>query len=361
MFSDTTGWALADSSDGTYVVRTTDGGHHWSKALDAKSMAFDFMPSAADFHSASGSWVLGVLGAHSTASRQEAMVVATADGGAHWTTVASLGIDGQAKSLQFVGSQHGWVFATPSAGGVIGAQDTTLYRTLDGGRSWQIIKPPSQVRGNPPVHGSLPEACQGPLDTPSFVDALNGWIAGPCNSRVYLFASHDGGLKWSTQTLPPFPAPASEPNPPSYATTSPRFISAADGTFTVARGFTTGANLRREAAMYVTHDAGRTWTPYRLPRTELRTDFLDPQRGWFVGLDEAGGALGRYLYATSDGGQSWHLVAGPQDYFDGELSFVSQTNGFIAVQSIKGEPGQFLKTTDGGATWTEIPIAVSLA
>jgi len=362
MFSETTGWALADTLSGTSVVRTNDGGLHWTTVLGAKSKSvpFDFVPSALDDHSATQAWVLGYLGAHSTASIQAVAIAFTSDGGEHWATVSNLTVNGQASNLEFVDSFHGWVFATPSAGGVIGAQDTTLYRTVDGGVNWQIVKPPSQVRGNPAVHGTLPETCGfGVLDAPSFMNAQDGWVAAPCDSRPFLYVSHDGGLNWAAQSLPAFPATTGEPNPPAYVTRSPRFISAEDGFLIVLRGLTTGASQLQEAAIYVTHDGGATWTPNRLPQGELDVDFIDIQYGWFVGISEVGGGLTRVLYATHDGGQTWRLIAGPQDYFDGDLSFVSSQVGFIALQSIKGQPGQFLKTIDGGATWTQLQAMIA--
>lgn len=66
----------------------------------------------------------------------------------------------------------------------------------------------------------------------------------------------------------------------------------------------------------------------------------------------------RSLYATADGGRSWQQVSGPQDYFNRELSFVNQTLGFIAEPAVKDQPGQLLKTTNGGATWVRIEFVV---
>ena len=361
MISETSGWALADTAGGTSVVRTDDGALDWSAVLVAHSrpMAFDFVPAVADFHSATQAWVLGYLGAHSTASNEAVSIASTSDAGRHWRAVSELTVNGQATSIQFIDALHGWVFASPSAGGVIGAQDTTLYGTVDGGVTWQISKPPSQVRGSSAVRGRLPEACAaGVLDAPSFINAQDGWIAGPCDSRLFLYASHDGGLNWTQESPPSFPAAAGEPNPPTYVTRSPRFISPEDGFLVVLRGVTTGANSLQEAAVYVTKDGGATWTAHRLPQAELHTDFVDAENGWFVGVSDVGGTLTRVLHVTRDGGQTWRAVSGPHDYFDGDLSFVSAMVGFIAAPSIRGQPGQFFKTTDGGATWGPLRAVV---
>jgi photosystem II stability/assembly factor-like uncharacterized protein len=360
------GWALAALGPGFAefggpVVRTVDGGAHWTTVLHpgAGAIPFDFGPIAADFHDATHAWVVGFLGAHSTASFESVIVASTSNAGITWSS-SPLGVNGQAVHIQFVDASHGWVFATPSAGGVIGAGDTTLYRTIDAGGHWQAIKPASQVRQNPDVSGTLPEACPdgGPISAPSFIDASNGWLGAFCD-RAFFYATHDGGLSWTAQGLPAFPGPASPvPSPLLYSVDGPLFTSPRDGVAFVKRGFTTGANALQDAAAYVTHDAGASWAAFRLPVSELTADFVDPQHGWIVSAGSGGNMEVRSLYATVDGGATWRFVSGPQDYFDRELSFVNTATGFIGAPATKNQPGQFLTTSDRGATW--VPISTSI-
>lgn len=304
--------------------------------------------------------MLELLDGESTASNETLMVAATDDGGLHWTRTARLYANGQATGIQFVDATHGWVFATPSAGGALGSQDTTLYRTIDGGAHWQVIKPASQVRGAPGVYGILPEVCPGggPIGPPSFIDDQTGWIGAFCD-RQFLYATHDGGLSWIAQQLPAFPGPAyPEPAPLLYSVDRPQFTSSRDGKMVVHRGFTTGANALQEAAIYATHDAGASWVAFRLPLPELAVDFIDSQYGWMITAGPGGDTEVRSLYATTDAGRSWHQVSGPQDYFGRELSFVSQTLGFIASPAVKDQAELLLKTTNGGATWVPIQFVV---
>src|SRR2546421_510735 len=154
MVSRLVGWGLAGPSAGgaalaigTTVVRTADGGRHWATVLRADGVV------TADFHDSARAWVLLVIGSESTASRESVVVASTADAGASWQRTARLGVDGVATRMQFVDTSHGWVFAQPSAGGAVGAQDTTLYRTVDGGQRWQAVKPASPGRQNPDIRG----------------------------------------------------------------------------------------------------------------------------------------------------------------------------------------------------------------
>ncbi len=340
------------------VVRTTDGGGHWAIVLP--NAAYPTVAVAADFHDGGHAWVLELLDGESTASNETVMVASTDDGGLHWTRTPRLYVNGQAARIQFLDATHGWVFATPSAGGALGSQDTTLYRTIDGGAHWQIIKPASQVGGAPGVYSTLPEACQGggPIGTPSFIDAQTGWIGAFCD-RLFLYATHDGGLSWVTQSFPPFPGPAyADPAHVLYGVDPAVFTSSRDGVIVVRRGFTTGANALQEAALYTTHDAGVSWVAFRLPVPELAADFIDSQYGWMITAGPGGATEVRSLYATADGGRFWHQVSGPQDYFGRDLSFVSRTIGFIAEPAVKDQPGQLLKTTNGGATWLRIEFVV---
>lgn len=198
----------------------------------------------------------------------------------------------------------------------------------------------------------------GPIGPPSFIDARTGWVGAFCD-RMFLSATHDGGLTWAAQGLPPFPGPAAAGSGPAQYAIDPLLpLSPSDGVAFVHRGATTGANALQEAAIYVTHDAGASWSASRLPAPELAADFIDPQDGWMVAAGPGGDIGARSLYSTVDGGRSWRPVAGPQDYFERELSFVSRTDGFVAAPAAKGQPGRLLNTTDGGATWVPIPFSI---
>ena len=115
------------------------------------------------------------------------------------------------------------------------------------------------------------------------------------------------------------------------------------------RGSTTGANALQQAAIYVSHDAGRSWLAFRLPAAGLKASFADPQHGWLVAAGANGDTEALSLYATSDGGADWRLVSGPKDFFDGWISFVSPNDGFVSDSH-----GRLFRTADAGATWLQV-------
>jgi photosystem II stability/assembly factor-like uncharacterized protein len=363
MVSASVGWAIVEVGSespppgrGAHVIRTTDGGAHWTTVLGDGRQPID-----ADVHGADGAWVLEVDLARSTQSAQTVVVRSTTDGGHSWSTTPPLRVEGMASHLQFADVAHGWVFAAQVAGGAGGADVSRLYRTVDGGEDWQTVAPATQAGQTPGALGGLPESCPGggPLSAPTFADAQRGWLGAFCD-RVFLYATRDGGLSWTPQALPAFPGPAS--TAPAaillYNTDPPQFTSPTDAVIFVHRGITTGANALQDAAIAVSHDGGATWSATRLPAAELQAGFVDAKHGWMVAAGPGGLTELRSLYTSADGGATWSRVSGPQDYFAGTISFVTPALGFIGGSAGPAAPGLLLSTTDGGADWTPVAAAV---
>lgn len=82
-----------------------------------------------------------------------------------------------------------------------------------------------------------------------------------------------------------------------------------------------------------------TWvelnSPTSLPLKDVR--FIDSMTGWIAG-DQG-------VLRTSDGGDSWQLVATPEDVE--AVFFISQTEGWIC-----GNDGYIAHSTNGGQTWS---------
>ncbi len=119
----------------------------------------------------------------------------------------------------------------------------------------------------------------------------------------------------------------------------------------------TGWVVDGSARIHGTHDGGQTWQEqFFQPETHLRSvGFLDARRGWAgsVGPGEFSTTDPNVLYGTDDGGATWS----PVEEFDGPAPaglcgmFVVDDSTIVAVGRVRG-PSIFVKTSDGGRTWT---------
>ena len=166
------------------------------------------------------------------------------------------------------------------------------------------------------------------------------------NDLSWLYVSHDGGATWYQQSLPlPSRVPSAQ-----LTLGSPTFFSGTDGVLPVIFSDpVTGRGLATD--IYATQDGGKTWmstTP--LPLASVATDFADRQHGWVTD--------GATLYRTSDGGLQWIKLAPGASFKQVTLlDFVSSTLGWAVSE--QGQNSLLLKTTNGGETWTPIPLTIS--
>ncbi|MCW2634207.1 MAG: hypothetical protein JWQ99_574 [Blastococcus sp.] len=128
-----------------------------------------------------------------------------------------------------------------------------------------------------------------------------------------------------------------------------------------------------KALIVATRNGGRTWSKQNSGVTDTtlnRVDFVDNTHGWAVGEpfetggDDSAPGPGTIL-RTTNGGATWtqqtNNVVPPQDAtFANDIegiSFVSRQEGWLAVSSYaSSNTGAILHTADGGATYTEQTI-----
>jgi photosystem II stability/assembly factor-like uncharacterized protein len=117
---------------------------------------------------------------------------------------------------------------------------------------------------------------------------------------------------------------------------------------------------------YITADGAKTWRAEELPGAmgapaalHLRT----PRDGYL--LDAAGN-----LFITADGGDSWRMqsigladgITLPTLNHSAAMRFVDGRRGLIVLSVIDGDSGRVfaLRTEDGGATWAEESLPVTM-
>jgi photosystem II stability/assembly factor-like uncharacterized protein len=264
----------------------------------------------------------------------------TEDGGVSWMRLPTPGAE---HVLQFVDHDHGWLVSS------------SIYRTADGGRSWQVSLPVTG-RSGMPLGGSF-----------SAVDATHAWITHvPADCNVPLCAPEvfrtTDGSNWTVVGVLP-----------AYGEI--QFVDRASGWAAV---YTADPERLRdrsnEASIFVTHDGGATWArQFHATGAQpgFTLSFADAQHGWALGSERTycsmGGCGGYSLYRTSDGGDHWQTIRsedsgkwwGPTPEgasgsgFLGRPTFVDPLNGWMAVGTGAGPgAGGILATHDGGRHWT---------
>ena len=90
------------------------------------------------------------------------------------------------------------------------------------------------------------------------------------------------------------------------------------------------------------------WAPQEAPLGQDLAGlyFLDENVGWAVGRIASVAEVTGYIVRTTDGGDTWELMASSLPQPLGTVEFVNSTTGWII-----GGAGYVLKTLDGGATW----------
>ena len=102
-----------------------------------------------------------------------------------------------------------------------------------------------------------------------------------------------------------------------------------------------------------TTDGGLTWTPQSASEEFGLIHALD-ENNLIAGLDGTFSFYGD-IYKSSDGGESWEVIANPINPLAGaynDVCFVNDDLGYLSAWY----SGHLVKTTDGGANWTEIII-----
>jgi photosystem II stability/assembly factor-like uncharacterized protein len=266
-------------------------------------------------------------------------VIMTTDGGLTWS-INPLPTSSQIRATFFLNENIGWIGGAGSAlfkttdGGLswlhVPAIDTVRYdisfanentgwgvgfagfimKTSDGGSNW-ISQSVTSITGTSTMYGVYA------------LDADNVVVTGNSN---YIFRSTNGGETW-TQPASPF------------ASTSFREVK-----FTSA---TTGFVVGNYSRIAKTTDGGFTWSAVNSTTTSTQLWSLTFNNTGTIGL--ASGASSALL-RTTNGGDSWTPVTG----FPASLTFYSVRFGSDNVAYLSGSNGYYFKSTDAGATWTDI-------
>jgi photosystem II stability/assembly factor-like uncharacterized protein len=263
---------------------TTDGGQHWE---DVYTTPLALVQLA--FTGASEGWLLG--GQCSQPNSDSAcawQLLKTSDGGRSWRAsplpVRSGYIAGSyATDLAHPTVADGWVAVTTG-----GLGKATLLASHDGGKSWQ----------------TLPDPGVDFQQRLFFRTSQQGWLLagggpGAGNQTKELFGTSDGARTWTrlawTRGMGERGEPGDHGLPLGGYVGQVVFSSAQDGWIASPRG-----------PLLHSVDAGKTWQPAPIAANFfVDVQFADARLGWALSTAPAG------LWATDDGGQTWHAVTLP--------------------------------------------------
>ena len=337
------GWA----ANGASKVATMDGGATWTdQTLPGGILDLTRLTALGASHA----WAVGDAG---TSQNPQPVIVGTSNGGTTWTQESVPSGVGALNAITFVDAQHGW-----AAGGNAGIGSTAgeVIVTSNGGATWARQTLPSTI--------TLTF-----LFGVSFVDTLHGWLGGtsgaccPPNHDEVILSTTDGGATWTSATSPHVSS--------GYAITGMQFVDVSHGwVLDTSSNPEVGASFTSIAR---TTDGDSTWQAAS-PGNACTIDdvhFFDASTGWAVGRATAPpptnpaahgcSAVSASMWTTHDAGTTWTqetipVTAGGVD----SVTAVSASTAFAAGGDIlafvgSDAPTAIIRTTDGGATWTDYP------
>ncbi len=226
----------------------------------------------------------------------------------------------------FTDAMHGFAVSGP---------DNAIYRTADGGDSWSKVKSSS---------GTYFRSVLFLDHDHGFVSNLGNVAGSGITDTNPLYETKDDGANWNPVTAITGTMPAGICNQTMI-----------DATHLVAVGRVTGPSY-----MLTSSDAGASWTSIDMSSQLamlIDAHFVSPTEGIVVGGNKDP-SMKCTILRTTDGGQSFAPVftSATPGSLCWKISFPSTDVGYVSVQDSSGGTGTFAKTTDGGKTWTEMPL-----
>lgn len=324
MMDEVFGWAVTEKQ----IVRTNDGGVTWYNVTPPGLTEAGYSVFT-DFFDTSHAW-LQVVDPNNYPNG--GTLYRTSDGGMTWDEIET---PFSAGDLEFVDADNGWMLADLGIGA--GSMAVSVFQTKNGGETWSRV-----YTNDPNLDGageSLPLGGIKVLLVP--LDMKTAWIGGVVYSSgtAYLFRTDDGGATWSQQgMILPAEAQTSE-----LTIEKIHFVSPSQGFLAIRL---TSVGLR--TILYVTNDGGETWN--LLPDVLPRSGFLE-----IPSAQEMVFYSNNQFHVTKDAGQTFETINPDVRFGDTviDMSFVNTSTGWVITTSASNRRTLY-KTTDGGQTWFPI-------
>jgi photosystem II stability/assembly factor-like uncharacterized protein len=318
------------------VVRTGDGGQHWTQLLPSPAPSGQVVAVSATT----------ALGDQDTgAAVNSGAILRTGDGGRSWQQVADL--PGIVTQLDFPSAADGIaVTYLPGQKPV-----WELWRSRDLGSRWSLAgRLPAAGGGNGGVFGPWMSA-----DGHGLLLAVAGTLpwqeqSSGASGPARIWTTSDWGTTWTKGGRLPLDGDTLQ-GPVSFAYAPGSAGGLAPGLAGGQAGWTGWlAVATRGFQMEMVATRGAALVPLSVPAgNDIQQ--TGPRTGFTWGLSGAGPGDNVVLYRTTDGGRTWRraqvrlfLAAGSAGGF--ELAFTDATHGWLVTA------GATWHTADGGRTWT---------
>lgn len=265
--------------DGTEAV-STDDGHSWTVQADPALAGDEFEALTCPFASTC------LASGHTTGSEQTALVLVSADAGAHWSAgslpweVTSVGSISCATSSTCV--------AVPGVPGDYGPIPTLLLRSTDGGMDWALLT-------------------LAPTSSYESLTSVACTTSTHCVAVGYGYASAPG------PALPPTALAATSDDAGATWTLLPSVDAGEASFFGLACGTSTQCLTNGDGSYaYGTSDGGTDWTKLGSPGTLGDFESLDvvacsAQTCWGIEAISVASPVFYELIVSTDGGATWTL------------------------------------------------------
>lgn len=242
-------------------------------------------------------------------------VYKTIDGGLNWTE-STYNNDEYLRNIEFLNENIGF----------LGALSQNMYKTTDGGTTWELIFD---------LQGAFEAVCG--LDT---VGESTVYGCGTYFEPAFVIKSSDSGETWDFIDMS------------AYANSLVEILFVDEQT-----GFTSGGNDSGGVILKTTN-GGQTWTEIYntgIPGEQIwKLQILHSNPNVMFGSVQSFDPLSGKLIKSTDGGQNWISKPVPDPAIQG-VGFITENHGWMG-----GHNSGFLETFDGGETWTNTGFGWSL-
>jgi photosystem II stability/assembly factor-like uncharacterized protein len=324
MLDERNGWGVTEQE----IVRTDDGGVTWYN-VTPQGLTETGYSVFSEFLSARTAWLQF---ADNNNYPNGGTIYKTNDGGLSWQSFET---PFSAGDLEFVDENNGWILADLGVGA--GSMAVSVFQTTDGGETWKRA-----YTNDPNLEGASDTLPLGGIKVLMLpIDMQTAWIGGVvyANGTTYLFRTDDGGETWFNINIE-LPQDTAE----SQVTVEKiHFISATQGVLVLRVASTT-----QETLIYSTDDGGNTWQAFteNIPEAGM-IEIPSAQEVVFYSSSQ--------FYITKDAGETFEInnseIAFDESLTD--ISFVSASLGWAISTSPTNERILY-RTEDGGQTWTVV-------